>query len=156
MRLFARVNTPVGSTMQQNSVKRSSKSSLWGIVLLWSASAQSQDLFEEVTTQAGFSYVGESYGASWGDFNGDGRPDLWVGNHAQIPNLFINQPNGTFIDVVDRVWPGRNRADTHGAGWADFDNDGDQDLLEVVGSVQPSHFLINAGGVLSDRSSEFG
>lgn len=156
MRLFARVNASTGRSMQHNSAKRSSKSSLWGVLLFWSALAPSQDLFEEVTTEAGFSYVGESYGASWGDFNGDGRPDLWVGNHVQIPNLFVNQPDGTFIDVVDQVWPGRNRADTHGAGWADFDNDGDQDLLEVVGSVQPSHFLINAGGVLSDRSSEFG
>ena len=34
--------------------------------------------FKEVTTDAGIHHAGTSFGASWGDFNGDGWPDLWV------------------------------------------------------------------------------
>ncbi len=42
----------------------------------------SQISFENVTSSAGNFISGRSYGAgAWGDFNGDGLPDLWVNNH---------------------------------------------------------------------------
>ena len=69
------------------------------------------------------------------DFNGDGWPDLWVGNHNYKPSLYINQRKGSFVDIIDRVWDADPKADTHGASWADFDNDGDQDLIELVGVI---------------------
>ena len=47
-------------------------------------------------------HVSESYGASWGDLNGDGYPDLFVSNHRTQPSLFLNQGNGTFIDIGDQ------------------------------------------------------
>jgi hypothetical protein len=34
--------------------------------------------FEEVTNSTGISYIGTSYGASWGDFNGDTYPDIYA------------------------------------------------------------------------------
>ncbi|MCC6208847.1 MAG: VCBS repeat-containing protein, partial [Gammaproteobacteria bacterium] len=92
--------------------------------------------FEDVSQQAGIDHAGQSYGASWGDFNGDGWPDLWVGNHDSKPTLYLNTRDGSFENIIDRVWAANPHADTHGAAWADFDNDGDQDLVEVVGALQ--------------------
>jgi hypothetical protein len=99
--------------------------------------------FEEVTKAVGINHSGETWGASWGDFNNDGWPDLWVGNHASQPSLYLNQRGKTFIDVIDKVWAENPRADKHGAAWADFDNDGDQDLVQLV------DVLINEDGTLS-------
>jgi len=38
-------------------------------------------IFEDTTEFAGVSYIGDTYGASWGDFNNDKWVDLFVGNH---------------------------------------------------------------------------
>ena len=105
--------------------------------------------FVDVTTSSGIGHTGASYGASWGDFNGDGLADLWVGNHYTPPSLYRNNGNGTFSDVVSSVWPGPVR-DTHGAAWADFDRDGDQDLIEVVGGANSNQLWLNNSGVFVD------
>ena len=49
------------------------------------------------------------------------------------------------------TWRNRPQADTHGGSWADFDNDGDQDLLISVGTGNPSQFLVNERQRLIDR-----
>ncbi len=90
-------------------------------------------LFEDVSTAAGLTYSGPSFGSSWGDFNGDGRPDLWIGHHAFPPGLYVNQPSGVFDDRSADIG-GAINSDQHGAAWADVDNDGDDDLVAVVGS----------------------
>ena len=79
-----------------------------------------QIAFTDVSAQAGVAHRGESYGASWGDLNNDGLPDLFASNHRQRPSLFLNVGNGTFLDTGAQVLPWRNRsgADTHGASWA--------------------------------------
>ena len=111
--------------------------------------------FEDITQQAGINYVGETFGASWGDFNGDGYADIWVSNHANPPRLYLNNTDGTFTDIAAAVWPG-NLGDTHGASWVDIDNDGDQDLLELVGGAGSNHLFINESGLFSERASNFG
>lgn len=117
--------------------------------------------FEEVSEPAGFSHEGATYGASFGDFNGDGWPDLWVGNHATHPNLYLNQGTGKFVDIADDVWSAFPTADTHGAAWGDFDNDGDQDLIEQVGAQHglgdgPNHVFVNTDGTLVDQAESLG
>jgi hypothetical protein len=123
--------------------------------------------FEEVTSEAGIHHVGATYGASWGDLDGDGWPDLWVGNHNRKPSLYLNRRNGTFEDIIDSVWSGDPKADTHGASWADFDNDGDQDLVEVVSASEnpdgtfcagcgKNHLYINEKNKLWERAADFG
>lgn len=123
--------------------------------------------FEEVTARAGIEHRGTSWGASWGDFNGDGWPDLWVGNHNTRPVLYLNDRRGGFRDIVPEVWTGDPRADTHGAAWADFDSDGDADLVELVdalakpdGSLVPgqgrNHLFVNTDGRLRDEADERG
>jgi len=67
---------------------------------------------------------------AWGDVNGDGFADLWVGNHGR-PTLFINH-DGVLIDGSDD-WGIAREGDSHGVAWADIDNDGRLDLVELLG-----------------------
>jgi hypothetical protein len=126
--------------------------------LLMPLVASGQLAFTDVSVAAGVAHRGESYGASWGDLDGDAYPDLFASNHRQLQSLFLNRRNGTFVDTGAQVLTWRNRpgADTHGASWADFDNDGDQDLLVSAGIGNPSQLLVNDFGRLIDVTVERG
>ncbi|MGI4829045.1 MAG: FG-GAP repeat domain-containing protein, partial [Janthinobacterium lividum] len=84
--------------------------------------------FTDVTAKAGLAGIGYSMGASAGDFDNDGREDLYVTgvNHNQ---LFHNNGDGTFTDVTARAGvsgliPGIGKAWAVTAGWLDYNNDG--------------------------------
>lgn len=119
--------------------------------------------FEDVTTQAGFTYRGESWGASWGDLNGDDWPDLFTSNHRLRAAIYRNDA-GTFTDVTKQVdGSGLYKSpvppdDTHGAAWGDFDNDGDQDLFVNTQINESPHFLVNdkPAGKLFNEASTYG
>lgn len=117
--------------------------------------AFAQIAFEDVSNAYGITQVGASFGIAVGDVNGDGRPDVWVGNHGGIPNFYVNQNGTSFTDVNAGNWTG-GITDNHGAAWADFDRDGDQDLIEVTGSLHPNRLFINENGVLSEQALAYG
>lgn len=87
--------------------------------------------------------------------------------YAEAPHLFINRGNGTFHDVVPDVGgPLAKRAVARGAAFADYDRDGDLDILvlENGGSVRllrndllegagrPAHYLrLTLEGTESNR-----
>lgn len=73
-------------------------------------------------------------GIAVGDYNGDGREDLYVCQPSGLPNrLLRSNGDGTFDDVSAAA--GLDILDaTSMAIFADFDNDGDQDLLLVMGT----------------------
>jgi hypothetical protein len=100
--------------------------------------------------------VGQTFGASWGDLNEDGMPDLWVGNHAAgPPSLYLNNGDGTFTDVGAENWSGL-LGDPHGAAWGDFDGDGDQDLYETHGGCCRSRLYVNNAGLFSEEAIAYG
>jgi Ca2+-binding RTX toxin-like protein len=128
-------------------------------------------IFQDVTSEAGFTYLGRTHGAAWGDFNGDLYPDIFVGNHdsavgnddPNAVNLYLNQQDGTFVDVASTSIDvfdelvGINSHDYHSQAFVDFDNDGDQDLFLPEHSKKlPDRLLVNDGGFLSDQASELG
>lgn len=43
---------------------------------------------------------GPALGVAPADFNGDGRIDIYVANHGQPNQLWINQRNGTFKNTA--------------------------------------------------------
>ena len=85
--------------------------------------------FRNVTDLAG---VGESArnstGASWADFNGDGKLDLFVANHGAPNSLYRNDGDFSFYELAGRVGLD-DVAGARGCAWADFDADGDLDLF---------------------------
>jgi hypothetical protein len=128
------------------------------LALAAAPSAQAQIAFADSSQFSGVDRTGESYGASWGDLNGDGYPDLFASNHREQPSLFLNLKNGRFYETAAEVLPWRNRqhADTHGASWADMDNDGDQDLLVSTGTGNLSQLLVNERQRLVERTKQWG
>ena len=118
--------------------------------------------FEDVSKSSGIYHLFSTAASAWGDLNNDGWPDLWVSNHwHQPPSVYLNQRNGTFLDVAADVLIGDLRADFHGAAWADFDNDGDQDLLVTTGGGAgrgscPNYLFVNQGEKLRNEASRLG
>ncbi len=84
-------------------------------------------------------------GVSVGDIDGDGFDDLYVCQPAGLPNrLYRNRGDGTFEDITSSSGVGLLE-NTACAIFADFDNDGRQDLLAVRASG-PLLFLNQGGG----------
>lgn len=91
-------------------------------------------IFEDTTAQAGISDFGITFGASVGDANGDGWPDLFTcGHFANHAKLWQNNANGTFTNVIGALQP-LPTGDLHGAQWVDLDNDGTQELVLLRGA----------------------
>lgn len=118
--------------------------------------------FEDVSEKSGIFHQYSTAASAWGDLNGDGWPDLWVSNHwHQPPSLYMNMKDGTFVDVAADVLTGTLPADFHGAAWADFDNDGDQDLFVTTGGGGgqgrcPNYLFINHNDRLEDKAAHWG
>jgi ASPIC and UnbV/FG-GAP-like repeat len=129
-------------------------------------------LFEDLTIASGINLNGETHSVVWGDYNNDGCPDLWVSKHSgvsggdgQAANLYQNLCDGHFREVTKEIVGDLSGGlDFHGAAWADFDNDGDVDLVQLRGGekgvgVSPdlrARLFVNSGGKLVDRAAEFG
>jgi hypothetical protein len=85
--------------------------------------------FEDVTERSGIQHHGYGMGACAGDYDGDGRPDLYITNYG--PNtLYHNNGDGTFTDVTAAARVGDPRWST-GCAFADLDRDGKLDLWVV-------------------------
>ncbi len=133
-------------------------------ILLPPVAASAFVSFIDTAPAAGIHYSGQSWGAAWGDFNGDRWPDLWVSNHSFRPYLYLNNQDGSFTEISDSVLPDEIKLaykgyDTHGAAWADYDNDGDQDLIQAAdgGARKHANWLFeNVNGQFINRAIDFG
>ncbi len=101
--------------------------------------------FTDISTQAGIAYSEDgneqgSMGVGIGDFDGDGRLDIFVTNFVQEPNaLYRNLSHQGFVDQVQRARIGSVSMPYVGWGTAlsDFDDDGWPDILIANGHVYP-------------------
>ena len=104
--------------------------------------------YEDVAAQSGVGLASKNslgFGCAFFDANLDGWPDLAVANghidetvrnirgnvgYAQPPLLFLNDGNGSFRDVAAELAGGFDQPKVgRGLAYADFDRDGDLDLL---------------------------
>ena len=70
---------------------------------LTTTSASAQIAFEDVSIPAGFAdAAAETWGAAWGDIDGDSYPDIFVNNHRTRAKLYRNNRDGTFTDVSQK------------------------------------------------------
>ncbi|MCF8244686.1 MAG: FG-GAP-like repeat-containing protein [Saprospiraceae bacterium] len=94
----------------------------------------------------GFSATGDHWGASWGDYDNDGYPDLFlVTNDISQPNeLYHNNHNGTFTKVTSGPIA-TDHAPSVSSSWADYDNDGDLDLYVGNNIGYPNYLYRNEG-----------
>jgi hypothetical protein len=85
--------------------------------------------FEDVTTSSGLAALsgGYGHGVAVGDYDNDGRPDLFVTRWRSYA-LYHNLGKGRFEDTTKRAGLGGDRDWPTSAAWADLDNDGDLDL----------------------------
>jgi hypothetical protein len=124
---------------------------------------QSTGLLPDVAGIAG-------HGVAWGDADGDGWPDLYVGTFGSKP--YNSKPNQFFLNrdgkfQLDDQPALRVVGRANGAVFADFDNDGDLDLYVSNHAIQgrgenehyfePNHLFRNEGaGRFTDVSQESG
>src|SRR6476646_6953738 len=72
--------------------------------------------------------IGGAFTIAWADYDGDGDLDLFVGFGGATPNRLYRSDSGMLIDAAASVGIAESRA-TLSAAWADFDGDGDVDLV---------------------------
>lgn len=148
-----KIRKKVGSKLTKVVIKLGLLMSLGLLVSTASTLSLAQPLFEDDTEAVGGPFhVGETWGASWGDLNGDLYPDLFTSNHGALNSIVRNNGDGTFADIVEqvdseRIWTGEPDSDIHGGSWADFDNDGDQDLFVTRSSTGARFQLMENSGL---------
>jgi hypothetical protein len=90
--------------------------------------ARGDGTFEEVAEKAGVENFRMAKGVAWGDYDGDGYPDLYVSNIG--PNrLYHNNRDGTFTDVAASAGVIEPAGRSFPTWFFDYDNDGRLDLF---------------------------
>jgi hypothetical protein len=135
--------------------------------------------FEEVGLTSGCARdehgkVSGSMGVDAGDYDGSGKPALWVSNYEQEQHsLYRNDVNGAFISFNPQTTAaGIGRTDQKYVGWGtgflDVDLDGWEDLFVANGHAlryhsasgtsrkQPPVLFRNRGGKFRESSREIG
>jgi len=105
--------------------------------------------FEDVTVKLGLDRALLVMGANFGDLDNDGWLDACFGTgdpdlRTLLPNkMFRNDAGRRFQDVTTAAGFGHLQKG-HGVAFADFDNDGDQDLYVVLGGAVSGDVYQNA------------
>jgi hypothetical protein len=96
--------------------------------------------FPDVAPRAGLNARGRCLagGAIFDDFDGDGRPDVFICSLDTTKGacLFVNRGDGSFEDRSDRAGLAE-QVHAHSARAADYDNDGDLDVFLLRGGELP-------------------
>ncbi|MCG8604762.1 FG-GAP-like repeat-containing protein [bacterium] len=92
--------------------------------------------------------ISNSMGASWGDYNNDGFPDLFLTNHLGVNGndnvLYRNESGNSFTKILDDIIV-TDGGNSSSASWADYDNDGHLDMF-VANSALGNNFLYRGNG----------
>ena len=84
--------------------------------------------FTEIAATVGLDMVHKGSGPAFGDIDGDGDLDLFVGSVRGDAHYLMRQDAGTFVDVTAVSGIAISAANTFSASFSDYDMDGDLDL----------------------------
>jgi hypothetical protein len=112
--------------------------------------------FEDMTEEAGIEAPAQARGTSWGDYDEDGDPDLFIAvyNVGKTHLLYRNKGDGTFQEVSTEAGVHDILATTSGI-WGDVNGDGFLDLLSV--QTGTDRLYLNQGnGTFEEHAEEWG
>ncbi len=117
--------------------------------------------FAEVSVAAGLrAEFGNGLGVICGDFDGDGRVDIFVANDQTPNQLWHNQGDGTFRDIAPVTGCAVDHRGEAKAGMGvdtiDLDDDGDLDILVANLTAQSDSFFRNEGQYFVDDTGKVG
>jgi VCBS repeat protein len=99
--------------------------------------------FVDVTKQTGLFFAQHATTPSWGDYDNDGWPDLYVAGflvtETHYPDHLFHNERGRFTDVIPALV--RDHDASHGVQWVDFDGDGALDLALANNDAKGGHYL---------------
>jgi hypothetical protein len=111
---------------------------------------QADSTFLDVAVVTSLAGTGSISGGTWGDYDNDGDPDLFVTDHSTSGLNFLHRNDGGSFTATSMSDPGISV----GAAWADLNNDGALDLIiannQTNQSLQTNTiYLGNGNGILS-------
>ncbi|WP_138434880.1 FG-GAP-like repeat-containing protein [Winogradskyella algicola] len=115
-------------------------------------------LTAEEDVQLTLAQQGYKFSASWGDYNNDGFPDLFLTYSLKV-QLWRNLGNGTFANVTEISGFGAtNDCLNIGATWLDYNNDGLLDVYITDWSRCDSNSMYrnNGNNTFTDVTAELG
>ena len=110
--------------------------------------------FVDVTADSGLQHVYLPMGANFGDLDNDGWLDIYLSTgdpsyETLVPNVMLRNVQGSdrggrrFVDITTSSGLGHLQKG-HGVAFADFDNDGDQEIYHQLGGFVPGDPYHNA------------
>jgi hypothetical protein len=96
--------------------------------------------FRDVTEETGLAKVYATMGLNFGDVDNDGYPDIYLGNGdptftSVVPHVLLRNDGGKkFVDITASSGTGELHKG-HAIAFADIDNDGDEDILTIIGGA---------------------
>lgn len=105
--------------------------------------------FTDVTTNAHLNHLLLGMGCNFGDLDNDGWLDFYMGTgdpdfSTLIPKRMFRNAEGKFFQDVTTTTGTGHIQKGHGVAFADFDNDGNQDVYMVVGGAYTGDNYRNA------------
>ena len=96
--------------------------------------------FEDVTETAGLNKVMYTMGCNYGDLDGDGWLDFYVGTgdpdlRALMPNRMFRNVGGSHFQEVTAAGGFGHLQKGHGVAFGDINHDGAQDVYQVMGGA---------------------
>ena len=114
------------------------------------------DGFVDIATEVGLTVSRSVRTSAWGDFDGDGDPDLLLGYAGDAPVTALWRNEGdSFSEVSAETGLRLESGTTRQAAWIDFDADGDLDLYLAMRDG-PNRLFEQDAGQFTDRAAELG
>ncbi len=115
--------------------------------------------FTNVTQDAGINLHGRGLGVVWTDIDNDGWLDLYIANDRHANFLYHNNGDGTFTELGELHGIARNEhgdaESSMGIDTADYDNDGDLDIILTHYQAETNTLYQNDGkGVFWDITAQ--